>query len=116
MKAMIIGFFCLIVTKPKIETNTFTLISRPKTIIGCGGFLVAAEFFFINAKDSSSKIGIILCPDGYGDDFFKEDKNYEIHFSNDSIVPKGYNLFSTYQTDSIYTPKRLITEIKKSNW
>ena len=76
---------------------TYILIAKPKTIVGCGGILVAGQFLFINAKDSTQTIGIIKCPDGYGDIFFKEDVKYDIEFGNDTALSKEYSLMNSFE-------------------
>jgi hypothetical protein len=108
MKTLLIFILFLFVRKD--PPNTYTLISKPKTIPGCGGILVAAEFLFVTATDSSEKIGIILCP---GDDF-KEDHKYIIEFSADSLVPTDYSLMNVFDTSQLYIQKRIITEIREA--
>ena len=78
--------------------TTYVLIAKPKTIVGCGGILVAGQFLFINAKDSTQIMGIIKCPDGYGDVFFKEDAEYNIEFAKDTVLGKEYSLMNVFET------------------
>ncbi len=76
---------------------TYVLIAKPSTVVGCGGVLFAGQFLFIDAKDSTQTIGIIKCPDGYGDVFFKEDAKYNIEFAKDTILGKEYSLMNVFE-------------------
>lgn len=107
MKTLIICLFFLSLKKD--PPNTYILISMPKPIMGCGGILVAGEFFFISSSDSTSKIGIILCPS----DDFKENHKYQIDFSTDSLVPSKYSMMNIFDTKEHYCPKRIINDIKE---
>jgi hypothetical protein len=107
MKAILIFILFLFIRKD--PSNTYTLISKPKTTLGCGGILFAGGFLFINNIDSSEKIGIILCP---GDDF-KLNHKYTVEFSADSIIPPAYSMMNVFDTSRCYIPKRIITKINE---
>lgn len=81
-------------------------------IVGCGNIIYAYGFRFKAANaDSTIIIGIIRCPDGYGDTFFKAGRKYFLEFTDniaDSI--KGYSLTNPYEKSNY--PTYLITEIK----
>ena len=96
---------------PSSKHDTYILISKPDPIIGCGGILWAGQFQLMKTTDSTTLIGIILCPDGLGDKFFKENYRYEIELSEDSTLPKGYSFMNEFRPD-FYVPKRIITDIK----
>lgn len=93
--------------------STYVLIAKPKTIVGCGGLLVAAQFLFINTKDSTQIIGIIRCPDGYGDFFFKEDATYNIDFAKDTALSKEYNLMNSFDNPIKKLSIRIIDKIEE---
>lgn len=94
--------------------TTYILIAKPTTIVGCGGILVAGQFLFINAKDSTQTIGIIKCPDGYGDVFFKEDTKYNIEFAKDTLIGKEYSLINSFENPNQSIPIRVINKIEKT--
>jgi hypothetical protein len=50
---------------------------------------------FFNEKDSSLLIGIVLCPDFLGNDFFKRNSIYSVRFSKDKELPKNYRLMNS---------------------
>lgn len=110
MKIAIV-IFLLSLLDPTPPSSSFSLIAKPSQIVGCGGFLFAGQFLFLNNEDSTLKIGIILCPDGYDSTFFKVDANYTIDFLEDSILPEGYNYMNEFEMDK-YVPKRHIGTIK----
>ena len=94
--------------------TTYVLIAKPTTIVGCGGVLFAGQFLFINAKDSTQTIGVIKCPDGYGDTFFKEDAKYNIEFAKDSVLGKQYSLMNTFEMPlNKKVPLRVIDKIEE---
>lgn len=80
------------------------LVAKPRSIIGCGGILYAGQYLFIDTKDSTEFIGVIKCPDGYGENFFKEDANYNIVFSKDTVVEKKYSWMNVFD----YPPDKKI--------
>ena len=111
MKYLIILIFSVIFGKSNCP-HSYILIAKPEQIIGCGGILVAAQFLFINSVDSTQIIGIIICPDGYGNSFFKEDTKYNIDFSKDSLLPKKYSMMNLFDNQNKRIPVRIIDEIE----
>jgi len=115
MKAIIFLFIFFLFHKSEtdISTKTYVLKNTPPILVGCGTIPVAADYLFTDLKDSTLKIGTILCPSFYAENFFVENQKYLIEFSKDSVLPKGYSLFYKITIDSIYVPKRIVTKIKK---
>ena len=96
-----------------ISSNIYVLKKLPPISVGCGVIPVAADFLFSDVKDSALKIGTIVCPSLYAENFFVEQNKYLIEFSKDSILPKGYTLFYKITIDSMHIPTRIVTKIKK---
>lgn len=80
------------------------LIAKPTNILGCGGILYAGQYLFIDTKDTTEFIGVIKCPDGYGENFFKEDAKYNIDFSKDTILEAKYSWMNVFD----YPPDKKI--------
>ena len=115
MKSVIL-FFLLSINLNKDCNSVYILQAKPSPIIGCGGFLFAGQYLFINSQDSSNFIGVIKCPDGYGDDFFKEDGKYEIEFSKDTALPKEYSWMNVFDYPAdMRPPIKFIEKIKRAN-
>lgn len=94
--------------------KSYILIAKPSSTIGCGGILYAGQFIFIDAKDSAGFIGVIKCPDGYGDDFFKEDAKYNIEFSKDTVLEAKYSWMNVFEyPPDKKMPLRIIEKIEK---
>ena len=93
--------------------KTYILIQKPPQTIGCGGILYAGQFIFIDAKDSIQTIGIIKCPDGYGDVFFKESAKYNIEFAKDTALGKEYSLMNFFEGIDKNIPVRVIDKIEE---
>ncbi|MEO6357266.1 MAG: hypothetical protein ABIU77_24515 [Ferruginibacter sp.] len=104
-------FFIFIISLflKKDPPNIYVLISMPKPISGCGGILFAGEFLFIDSKDSTEKIAIILCP---GDNF-KEDHKYKIDFLPDSVVSSDYSMMNVFDVTKFYIAKRVVNTIEE---
>lgn len=113
MKLILSFILSLIFISNDNRKATYQLISKCPVIAGCGGIALAYEFLFLNTFDSSEKIGIVLCPDGYGENYFVEDKEYNIKFSPDSIVPAPYTVANHFDTDSFYIQRLVVNEIEK---
>lgn len=92
--------------------KTYVLVSEPPPTLGCGIILYAGQYFFINAEDSSQVIGIIRCPDSYGETFFKEDAKYNITFSKDTILSTQYSWMNFFE-NSTKIPERIIDKIER---
>ena len=108
---LLLSLMIIALLRPSSKHETYVLISKPDPIIGCGGIQWAGQFQLMKTTDSTSLIGIILCPDGFGDNFFKENSRYEIELSSDSTLPKEFSFINEFRTD-FYIPKRIITDIK----
>lgn len=91
---------------------TYQLISKCSVIGGCGNLLLAYEFIFLNKSDSTLKIGIIPCPELYGDNYFIEEKDYNIEFTTDSII-KDYSVVNHFEIDSLYIPRLVVRTIER---
>ena len=108
-------FFILFLVFGNIKNNncpnSYILVSKPSLIVGCGGMAFAYEFMFMDNRDSSTFLAIIYCPDGYKEDFFKEDKKYCIKFSKDTVINKIYVLANRYDNDSLMK-KRIVERIE----
>lgn len=97
MEKYLLILLLTVLTTKRNSPTTCILIAKPTTIIGCGGILFAGQFFFINATDSSQFIGAIICPDGYGENFFKVDTKYSIYFSKDTVLEKKYSWMNVFE-------------------
>ena len=82
-------------------------------IVGCGNIAYADGYRFTLANSDSSIIGIIRCPDGYGENFFIRGTKYKVKLTNDHITDslKNYSLMDPYEKHNY--PTYLITEINK---
>lgn len=83
-------------------------------IVGCGNIFYAYGFKFKSVKNDSSMVGIIRCPDGYGDAFLKQGERYKIKYTDKQIVDSinGYSLINPFSESKL--PTYLITEITKA--
>ncbi len=83
-------------------------------IVGCGNIFYAYGFKFKSAKTDSLMIGIIRCPDGYGDNFLKQGKKYKIKYTDKQITDsiKGYSLTNPFNESKL--PTYLITEMTEA--
>jgi hypothetical protein len=107
----------LMVFSNKIDEGPkqYRLLAKPTLITSCGAIIITAQqFLFIDMKDSSQIIGIIRCPDGLGESFFKEDSIYNIVFDKDSILGDQYNLKGYYENPGKKIPERIIETITKN--
>ena len=82
-------------------------------IVGCGTIAYADGFRFTLGNSDSSFIGIVRCPDGYGENFFVKGAKYTVAITNNHITDslKYYSLVNPYEKSNF--PVYLITEIKK---
>ena len=113
MKFLLI-IFCAFFLRSQSCDNEYIFLAGPTTTVGCGGFLYAGQYLFKSKKDSSLLIGAILCPDGYGESFFKEDAKYLIIFSKDTVPPQGYNYMNIFDYPADKRPKiKLIEKIEQ---
>lgn len=114
MKYLSIIIFAIFI-KQNTCPKQYVLIAKPSTIVGCGGVLLAGQFLFMDAKDSTQTIGIIKCPDGYGDNFFKEDAKYNIEFTKDTVLTKDYSLMNSFTSSNKKITLKIIDKIEIAN-
>lgn len=83
-------------------------------IVDCGNVFYAYGFKFKSTENDSSVVGIILCPDGYGDNFFKSGRKYNVKYTGEGIMDsiKGCSLQNPYEKYKL--PTYFITKINKS--
>ncbi len=98
-------------TKPEYEEM---YLETEYPIVGCGNIFYAYGFKFKSVKNNSSIVGIIRCPDDYGQNFLKEGRKYNIKYTDSHLLDsiKGYSLTNPFSESKL--PTYLITEITKA--
>ena len=115
MKILSYLFLTILLNYSHPSSNIYRLENKPEVIGGCGYYEMAYKFSFVNIVDSTRKIGIILCPDIYGEHFFEKNWTYLIEFSNDSLPPKNYTLVNKIEPmTGEYVPTRVVKRISKT--
>ncbi len=74
--------------------------------VDCGNIFFAYALRFTETTSKRSFIGIIKCPDGYGDNFFKEGLHYKMdvrRVSNLGSTYRGYTLVNPYKGNALHT-------------
>ena len=102
-----------IISNIKQDNKVHNVILKSYTrIAGCGYMKIAGAYVFSIEKNDSIFVGVIRCPEHYGDNFFKEGNKYKVKYTDVSISDslKGYTIEPRFEHRS---PYYLITEIKK---
>jgi hypothetical protein len=96
----------------ELEREETVILESQTSIVDCGNEAYAYAFKFKSMNSDSVFIGLIKCPDGYGDNYFTKDKKYIINYTNKNVTDrlKSYVVINPFEDAklSIF----LITDIR----
>lgn len=98
----ILGLCCsppatpILYSRNKIQS---VILNEYNKVGSCGTIAFAAAYIFTIESSNSKIIGIIRCPDTYGEAFFKKGENYKVQLSNVSINDSlsGYAIINPFE-------------------